>query len=1079
MKKFEKVQQDILDSISKNQLVSAGAGSGKTTVMIEKIANLILDDNVPVESLLVVTFTVLASEEMRSRLIDKLNARLQLVEDKEKILDIIEQVKTASIDTIDGFASKTIRKYFYELNLNPNIEIISDATRDYYLTKAMARTIKEFSDDANSVNMMIDIFGGNRRNTDNLESMLIDVYYKVINLEHYEKFLNDCVEEYSDPIKSENVVNAYLTNMVSMIKNNLASIDIRENKQIAEKISDFIKKLEKINKNLSLKSNILQLESTCSPKFSTKEIKDNDLSDVIVDLKRFDKVKEELLCAGVTDEYEIKNEKILKYFSKFIEILKKFIKNYSLIKEKNNFIDFNDLSRLMLKLLNNDRVRAELNHRYKYIFIDEYQDVNPLQDSIMSKIVGDDARLFCVGDVKQSIYGFRGASPEWFLKKYNQYKTDESLGKVFDMNINFRSNPIIMQFVNQLFAKLMTKRESEIDYQADCMIDPKRQDIVDDKVKIILTDIEDDKSIVSGIYSVRDDKGKDRSVNMEALLVVNEITRLVGTKFYDANAKCERVLRYSDIAILSRSDKDAFANELIELIRQANIPLRQTSKLDIKSSEVIKLVLSILRVVANMGDDVDYCATFMSGLVGLTPDDMVDIRIDKKSSLYDNLKNSIVLRDMIDDGFNVINDIKIASYTKSNSDLIRYICNEKKLKYDIISRSNGEAEYRLLNEFISKITPLEDSLNLAEFIEVVESNISKGSDYETSDNEDSVVLETIHKSKGLEYPVVIMYGMSKTFNYLRSTDIINFNNEIGLGVDYYNFENRVSSDSLTKFAIRLKNRDKGYKEELRLLYVALTRAKNKLIIIGEKPKEIKRTSFMGMILTCFPNYENQSEFENCIFEIIDVAPDVICSSADQMVDRNVEIMSVPEHINIPFKNSVTAINTAKSEVDGFSTQKYISTVEQYSVDEDRALIGTHYHLALECLDYLGEYAEGVKLEDVDYSKIKRAHQAISNIAKGAKAIKKEAEFMMYVPYNELVIDSMVEDKVLVQGVVDLIIEFDDHLVVVDYKFSRLSAAVLKKKYSEQLKLYKLAVEKAYNKPVKDTYIYAINTGELA
>ena len=220
--------------------------------------------------------------------------------------------------------------------------------------------------------------------------------------------------------------------------------------------------------------------------FTKKEAEGSEsISEVNAEIKAFNKFFEKLKEHGIDEDFDVKNEQILKILSIFIDLVRNFIKNYNFLKQKNNLIDFNDLNRLMLKLLENENIRKELQKKYKYVFIDEYQDVNPLQDSLISKIVGKDTKLFMVGDVKQSIYGFRGASPEWFLEKYNDFKTDKNLGEAFDMNVNFRSSPMILNFINETFSKLMTKNQTDIDYSNDCIIEPKRDDIVDAKVKIL------------------------------------------------------------------------------------------------------------------------------------------------------------------------------------------------------------------------------------------------------------------------------------------------------------------------------------------------------------------------------------------------------------------------------------------------------------------------------------------------------------------------------------------------------------------------------------------------------------------
>ena len=220
MKVFSAVQADILKAKKKNQLVSAGAGSGKTTVMIEKIANLLLHDNVEVDNLLVVTFTVLAAHEMKERLINKLKEEIDKAEDlsKEKILNIIEKIDTANIDTIDGFASKTIKKYFYDLEISPNIEIVSETTRDYYLTKAMNKTFNDAIKQGEDIYLMLDLFGGNKRNLDTLQELIMANYFHIINIEDYNKFLTDCLAEYHDSIKSEKVVNEYICETANRIR---------------------------------------------------------------------------------------------------------------------------------------------------------------------------------------------------------------------------------------------------------------------------------------------------------------------------------------------------------------------------------------------------------------------------------------------------------------------------------------------------------------------------------------------------------------------------------------------------------------------------------------------------------------------------------------------------------------------------------------------------------------------------------------------------------------------------------------------------------------------------------------------
>ncbi len=1084
--KFENVQRDILDSRERNQLVSAGAGSGKTTVMIEKIADIIINQHQNIDSLLVVTFTVLAAKEMKTRLIDKLNSLLETTQDKSYILSLIDQVKTASIDTIDGFSAKTIRKYFYELEVSPNIEIISDASRDYYLTRSMNKTIDEFSKDMMKANIVLDIFGGGKRNFDTLKELLLTIYYQIINIDDYQYYLDNICSHYLDSEKHEKIILDHIFSHVKSLDKVIRDIYSQCDSNVKVKLDSIIDNISSINNKITLKSNLLALKTININSFSTKDCNVcPTLRDVNLIIKRFNKLKEELKKYGIDEDFDIKNEKSAEILKIFVDLLKSFISNYNTMKQKNDLLDFNDLNRLMLKLLDNKKILNELRDKYKYIFIDEYQDVNPLQDALMMKLISDSTNLFMVGDVKQSIYGFRGSSPEWFLNKYDSYKSNEKNGKAFDMNVNFRSNPKILNFINEIYEKLMTRESSGIDYKLDSMIEPKRDDIIDDKVKIILLKDINTEDIAKGVYSVKNSERKKKAYDAEALWVLKTISELIGTKFYDAGIKEYRTFTYSDIAILSRSEKDDSALNLISLLKENGVPMNTNNKLDITTSESIKLIMSILKCVTGVADDTDYLATFMA-LTNITIDDIVRFR-DKeysfKENLIANLDNPIIRQ-----GYDAITRIRNAGLTSSNIELIRYILNEERLKFYFLATENGEKELSTLEEFLNKITPLESSLPLNEFIEIIESSIIKGSDFSSIDGENSVTFQTIHKSKGLEYPVVILFGASKMFSYLRENDGINFNIDLGLGINYYNTADRTKSYSLNKYAIKLANMSKGEREELRLLYVALTRAKNKLIIVGKYndnffEKQIKKTSYMNAILSCYFDRltEGKNEFKYCNIEFID--EQVTCSDEYKHSDvRSIERLDTDfiypntEKFNVSFKNTVTGLNSKHSQEIGFSTRQWLKPSNQYE-QEDRALQGTHYHKALELLNFNTSYQKNSDFEDVDYTKVKKAHEVISKLVKGNVNLKKEAEFMMYVPYSELV-DSKTNDKVLVQGVVDLIIERDESIDIVDYKFSRLPIKTLKERYIEQLKLYKKAVELAYKKKVEHMYIYSIETGEV-
>ncbi len=1084
------VQNDILNSVEKNQLVSAGAGSGKTTVMIKKIANLIVNEKIDVNSLLVVTFTVLAQEEMKSRLVSRIKDEIlnsHSEEEKLRLTEVKENIKTASIDTIDGFSSKMIKKYFYELNISPNIEIMSDSAKDYYITRAMKMTMDEFSNQPEKIYVLLDIFSGNSRDLKNLEKSILQTYYDVINIENYEEFLVNSQKEYQNSSKSEKIVNNLIKNKINEIKFAFNDFVFPSDDGVRAILNQDLNILSSFDEKGDLKSRLGWLKFSRLFNFSKFSRKYESLKDINAVISAFNTWVDKLQKDGIDENFEQKNQKTSEYFNYFVEILLIFIKNYQKLKEKNNFIDFNDLNRLMLKLLDKEAVRNELRSQYRYIFVDEYQDVNPLQDSLIKKIAGEDSFLFAVGDVKQSIYGFRGASPEWFLSQYDGLKSAEIEGRAFDMNENYRSNPLILNFINEVFSSIMDKKSADIDYKNDAMIQPRRTDIVDEKVKILaVKKLKEPEPNLAEIYSVKADTSTSTKPSKQAMIVLNEITRLVGTTFYDANLKEERPMRYKDIAILVRSEKSEECKSLVKLLKDHAIPLSTNNKLELDKSEGVKLIISILKCVVGSADDVDYLATFLA-LTDMSMDDLVCIR-NKDETLLANLMANRS-DEKISLGFATLAKIRSESFVSTNSELIRKILYKYKLRYYILRQDMGASELQIVEEFISKISPLDDSLNLSEFIEVTESNVSKGSDYTTIDLEDSVTIQTIHKSKGLEYPVVFLFDASRQFPFVLDNDVVNFNSEIGLGIDFYDLTSRTKTYTVCKYAIKNNNYIKGYKEEIRLLYVALTRAKNKLYIIGEleedfEEKPLGKTNFLNVVMSCFQGRVHMGRAEDANFEFV-LLDDVVLTETDADSDtRQAQrikegfIYAHQDIFAIPLKNSVTGITSAHSQQSGFKTKEHLTPAVQYQANEDRALIGTHYHSALESLDFNAPYEKSTDFADVDYAQIEQAHKALSALVKGSLGHRKEAEFMLYVPYREIVPDSDIEEKILVQGVVDLLIEFEHEIVLVDYKFSLLPAKVLKEKYTEQLRLYKLAIEKAYQKPVNKMYIYSINSGEL-
>lgn len=1107
-KTFDPKQQKVLDCSSQNQLVSAGAGSGKTTVMIRKIADLLLSKEVKPSEIVVLTFTNLASLEMKQRLEKTLQQELENCEDLEKIdyiTKILYEIETAYVDTIDGFCSKMCKKYFFKLNFTPDTSIATGLTLDYYVETALDLAIQlSLETNKEEVIELADCFEKNSRNLDALKENLLNTFHFIMAQKDYKEFLERSSKEYMCLNNCAYYLNHYLLTRIRGEIQNISYYleDIADCNSIYTSIKAYIQVLNRLDSNASLLENVKHLNYLPAVRFTkTKDEYKDSINNIKAPFKKLKQLVEEFSFLAFFEDFDFKSNN--HHFTSFISLLNRFITAYQDIKLKHKVVDFLDLERKFLELLNLEDVKNEMLSQFKYIFVDEYQDINPMQDEIINELKSETAKIFFVGDVKQSIYGFRQSTPELFLQKYNQYKKSND-SSAFDMNINFRSNPKILEFNNEVFSKLMTEADSDIDYKKDAQFDAKRTDFETQSSDVEIAIFNEENSAdttAKGVYSVKNDTLAPANSDSEANWVADKILGMVGKPFYDSATKTTRNLEYSDIAILSRSINDSQTAKLINVLKTNHIPINITNKTKLNECESVYLVYNILKVINNSFDDVALVSFMCTDLAKFNLEEIASIvaKYPTQDSLYDKFlqystENDDALASKIKYALYLMEEIRLNSLTANNLELIDIILNQYHLKHYILNSKNGENELNSLNSFLSTISNKENEASLTEFINFIKNNLDSKTEYNFADNVNSITLQTIHASKGLEYPVVILYNASKDFKPNNYRDDINFDSELGIGMQYFDLVNRTKIDSIPRFAIRVKNKVKCYKEELRLLYVATTRPKNKLIITGRakfsklEEKELSNNNFLELIYSVYSSQvsvdKESQELKNCVIYHYN---DYFISKTDKTEENNVSISVNSKNIdfeypnielkNISLKNNVTSISKELNEDFNIMPKKLKLEENLQATLDTSAEIGTKYHKALSEIDFTNQNAIK-EYKDLDNSLIQLAYDKIQPIAKGAKNIKQEAQFLMYVPYNEIYKDSDITNKVLVQGVVDLMIEFEEEIVLIDFKYSKLNIDTLKEKYSTQLELYKLAIEKAYNKRVAKSLIYKIDTGEM-
>ncbi len=1116
-KQFDPQQQQVLDNASQHQLVSASAGSGKTTVMIQKITDLLLSRQVSPDELLVVTFTNLASIEMRERLSSNLTqALVKAITDEQKgeIQNILDGIQTASVDTIDGFCSKMLKKYFYQANLEPEIKIISSFGQEYYINKAMDMAIKQFGvDNEDELIVLCDIFEKKSRSLETLKQCLLTAFNYCVCQKDYDSFLANTIKQYQDfNSTSIQYLNKYICDTITQHIYNVLRVlpNFTDYPKLHKMVDVYCSHLLQINVENSIVENSLVLKNAPICSFSNTERIQKGEFDYEYLKFNIDIVRNLIADTQFLNNLQNKSlDTIAIHLNSFVSLLRLFIQSYDKLKTDNGVMDFGDLERKMLELLQNPQILQDIHTAYKYIFVDEYQDINTMQDELINALLSSSANLFLVGDVKQSIYGFRQSTPELFINTYKNYKQDSNSGTAFDMNINFRSAPQILKFNNEIFSHLMTEKDADIDYASTSQFEAKRTDFPASsavEIEIANTDIEQETTYASGMYSVINHINPLQTLSAEQIeiqIIVNKIKSLVGTEFYDSNLKQSRQLEFKDIAILTRSISNDKVQNLANVLSSNNIPINISKRSNMKDCEALVKILSILRVLSRTASDIDYTYLFTSQLVNVRYEELLSIYTDKTLSLYDNLQiyisnNNNDLSTKIKYGFNLCEELRIAGSALNVVELIDIILNKYHLRQHILVSDKGYEQLNLLDEFLSSLSSEEKNLSIPKFIDLLQKNLNTSKELVARDSLNSVTIQTIHASKGLEYPVVILFNSSQQFKYITDHNDLNFDTELGIGMQYYDLNLRKRYESPTRYAIKLKNREKSYKEELRLLYVATTRAKNKLIISGccsedkLKGNTLSKDNYLSLILSTYYNKINTNpllekyEFANCNINInISAEQEIIPNNAvkptinDKALSNLYYEYPYMAETNISIKNNVTALSRTLNEEYNIVPIKLNLKENLQATSDDLAQIGTAYHNELSSINYNLEFDYAPNNNVVDANLIKTAYDKISVLAKGCIKQYSEKQFMMYVPYNEIYTDSLVKTKVLVQGVVDLILEFNNHIILIDYKYSNSSIHNLTKKYSTQIMLYKMAIEKAFKKPVSASYIYSIKSGELA
>lgn len=879
--KWTEEQSQAIHEKGSNILVAAAAGSGKTAVLVERIINKIIEEEIDIDKLLVVTFTNAAASEMRERI---LNAIYKKIEEEPTNLRLQKQItllNKSNICTIHSFCLDVIRNNFYEINISPNFRIGDTAEIELLKEEVLDELFEDlYLKEDEGFLKLLEIYTS-YKDDEPLKDIVKSIYNFIQSAPFPEKWLAEKVKLFDIDIENTDFAETVwgkiiLNNYKECIEENILGLKkIKKELEAENELEKFsqairldIENLESLLVNLNSWDKSYELAKTFSFVRWPSSKKINSETPAFVKEKRdminakFKKLKDSIfiytsaeVLSDLKNMYEVLN--LLQ------AIILKFNENYKKAKLERNIIDFNDIEHLALKILIKDEdgkyVPSEIAKKYQDKFeeiaIDEYQDSNMVQEYILTSISKGN-NIFMVGDVKQSIYKFRQAMPELFLNKYKTYKLKKEKTEADDLKIqlfkNFRSRKNILDTTNIIFQEIMSKDLGDVDYNEDEYLnlganyeEPQLENIdFAGKTEINIINLED--TTKDSQEDEEDNVKTERIENsiLEARYVAQKINELINSNYYVLDKKeGYRKVTYKDIVVLLRSTTELspiYEKEISDL----GMPVYSETSTEYLNSVEIQLIMSCLKIIDNPMQDIPLVTVMRSMIGGFTDNDLIEIRLaDKYENFYESIVKARIqvneeLRNKIDSFLELINQWREASEFLALDELIWKIYMDTGYYNYVGLMQNGKLRQANLKMLFERAKQYESAtfkgvFNFINFIDKLKlRNNDLGAAKIIGENENVIRIMSIHKSKGLEFPVVFLSSTGKNFNLKDLREKILIHQEIGFGPNYENSELKIEYPTLAKEAIKMVSKRESISEEMRVLYVALTRAKEKLIITG-------------------------------------------------------------------------------------------------------------------------------------------------------------------------------------------------------------------------------------------------------
>jgi ATP-dependent helicase/nuclease subunit A len=867
--KWTKEQQEAIEIRDKNILVSAAAGSGKTAVLVERIKQLILRDQVPLDHMLIVTFSNAAASEMREKIVAAISRELEESTKNTAFLrEQLNMIHRANISTFHAFAMEVIRRYFYLIDIEPNFKICDEAQKTILQADAMEQLFSNLFESCSQD--FIDFLSkfAMTKNDNGVKEMIYETHNFIQSIPDSFLWLRGRAEE--------------LACSKEDFENSAAFREIKGemNRNLALSESCFAKVGEILEDNglsgLAAKWK-LENETLEALRFGYETLPFDEFGSLISEVKFqtytaskeekevYEEVKEAV--SSLRDQGKAIIRKLAgQYFARPIssyiedmnrtyrdalylcELVEEFDRLYKERKQSKGLIDFSDIEHYALAVLSREEAAMEYRNKFDYIFIDEYQDSNIVQETLIGKIKREN-NLFMVGDVKQSIYKFRLAEPEIFIAKYESFKQNKMKGDIkLDLNKNFRSKGRIINAVNDIFSQIMKKDLSGLEYDEAAALYQGQtyEGALDYPVELqIVDDMQLDDLFV-------DDEIKEmKKAEIEAYTAAQLIRESKGRMIYDGKTGVERPITNKDTVILLRSAK-GYAEIYYEALMKEGIPAFVDTSDGYFDTLEVEVFLNLLRIIDNRKQDIPLLSVLRSPMFGFTMEELIQIRIRRKEGTYYQS-----FKEYSEEGNNASGEGRDGALKEKCAAALTRIDKWKKEAplmpledflwmliretgyYEYIGGIPGGSQRQAnLRALVDKAVQFQSSQmkGLFGFINYIEAikkrNVPMGQVKLLGENDDVVRIMTIHKSKGLEFPMVLVGGLGKRFNRDSDTYQVSLHKDIGFGIRFVDQENACYKKTIIQTAIDQKKRRESLAEELRILYVAFTRAMDKLILLG-------------------------------------------------------------------------------------------------------------------------------------------------------------------------------------------------------------------------------------------------------